>query len=235
MIIWFAISLIPYNDENKRIFKRLCMEMFWDEFISAEDQERILSTTIPDNIMSILYENIINTKTRTIMRLVDTSTSSLKYICNGKACDEAVINYISDSGIDKLQDLRIDNETTGQIYGIIAVKGNSLNVFKTNNPPKVGGKTGTGQECSIVSNMSTHLDKLYTFGEILEENEEFNLDLVKSKLNGTRKISKPTRACMLSDIVLRYMDLKKIDGKRWFYRQISSVLTHNIASRGSKK
>jgi len=41
---------------------------------------------------------------------------------------------------------------------------------------------------------------------------------------GRRPIKNSVRVCTVSDLVLRYMDMVKADGKRWFYRALESKL-----------
>ena len=72
-------------------------------------------------------------------------------------------------------------------------------------------------------------------GDILEENGYDNLGLTNDIIAGTRKIKNAHRLCMLLDLVLRYMDAVAVSNRRWFYRQIASALTHNIAGKGKKK
>ena len=99
-------------------------------------------------------------------------------------------------------------------------------VFKTNEPVATAGtKPGRGAECAIVSNMTEHLKKLYTLGEILERAGMTDFQLNNVALLGTHKVVHANRACCLLELVLRYMDKLVLGEKQWFYRPVASYYT----------
>jgi len=235
IILWLAESMLPWTEESQSTFKQVCLEILWDEYFTDMDKQRILMLPkVPDAFESVIDEHYLRYNGREVVRLVQTSTSSLKYICDKKECSQAVIDYITtEEGIDTLKDLEINKKTTGELYGFLAIKDNDHVIFKSNGFIK--SKPGSGQECAILSGTQGHINKLVQVGDILEENGYDNLGLTNDIIAGTRKIKNAHRLCMLLDLVLRYIDAVAVNNRRWFYRQIASALTHNIAGKGKKK
>ena len=234
IILWLAESMLPWSEESQSTFKQVCLELLWDEYFTDMDKQRILMLPkVPDTFASVVDEHYVRYDGNEVIRLVQTSTSSIKYICGGKPCSQARIDYIeTEEGIDTLKDIKINKKTTGELYGFLTIKDNDHVIFKSNEYKK--GKFGTGQECAILSGTQGHINKLIELGNILEQNDHDNLGLTNDVLAGTRKIKNAHRLCILLDLVLRYMDAIAIENKRWFYRQISSALTHNISGKGKK-
>jgi hypothetical protein len=76
---------------------------------------------------------------------------------------------------------------------------------------------------------------LYKLAEYLKDAGLPDFDLNKLVLeNTTDRIPKNTNAyCALIEFILRWMDIKKIKNRRWFYRPISAYKTKHYA-RGAK-
>jgi hypothetical protein len=113
------------------------------------------------------------------------------------------------------------------------VSKNGSIVFKTADPPDTGKKVERGLECENVSNMTGHVTKLVQLGDVLRSEGQHDLDLTRTMIRVERPIENSTRACTLLDIVLRYMDALRIQGKRWFFRPVQAFyMGHTSSFRG---
>jgi hypothetical protein len=116
--------------------------------------------------------------------------------------------------------------TTGIIYGFLTYKKNAF-VFKTNSPPEPGVKLGPGKECENDTNTSTHKKKIYEIMTYLEPVLKTNMGFAENQQTLGKQIVNPSQTCTLMELLLRFMDEIKVDGKRWFFRFIESfVLGH---------
>jgi hypothetical protein len=98
-------------------------------------------------------------------------------------------------------------------------------VFKIGEPPSVDNKVTSGKECGIVSKIAGHNINLIRLGDILERNGYTDFDLNNIMLYSERKIKNSNRACTLLDLLLRFMNEEKIEGKKWFYRGVVAFYT----------
>jgi hypothetical protein len=62
---------------------------------------------------------------------------------------------------------------------------------------------------------------LLEIGDILKAAGKSDFDLNRGIILGTRKIKNSTRACTLMNLLIRYLDADRIQGKRWFLDQFS--------------
>ena len=73
-------------------------------------------------------------------------------------------------------------------------------------------------------------------GDVLRSEGQHDLDLTRTMIRVERPIENSTRACTLLDIVLRYMDALRIQGKRWFFRPVQAFyMGHTSSFRGLSK
>ena len=134
-----------------------------------------------------------------------------------------------------MRSFSINNKTTGDPYGFIVPKNGDV-VFKAAEPPFEGGKVGRGKECGNVSTMTGHISNLVRVGDILKTAGKSDFDLNRGIVLGTRKIKNSTRACTLIELLSRYLDADKIQGKRWFFRPVQAFYTgHRGTFRPGKK
>jgi len=63
---------------------------------------------------------------------------------------------------------------------------------------------------------------LVNLGHILKSAGLNDLDLNKETFESKRSFKNVQRYCALRELVLRYMDAKKVKGLRWFYRPIAA-------------
>ena len=104
-------------------------------------------------------------------------------------------------------------------------------VFKKGQPPQppasLGGgakpKIGRGAECIISSATQKEAILLTKFGETLRQAGKGDFGLVPDPPQSQR-IKNAHRICTVCNLVLRYMDRAKIQGKRWFYRPLEAKM-----------
>ena len=97
-------------------------------------------------------------------------------------------------------------------------------------------KSKLGAECKGMTHKKTKLDILYSIGSILKEggHQDFNLNengLTKTK---GRVPSNTIAYCSLIEFILRWMDIKKVKGRRWFYRPISAYTSGHMLIKPKK-
>ena len=62
-------------------------------------------------------------------------------------------------------------------------------------------------------------------GDILRESGNIDLDLTDSVFMGSRSIKGATRLCLVTEIALRYLNVRRVNGQHWFYRPVAAMLT----------
>jgi hypothetical protein len=67
--------------------------------------------------------------------------------------------------------------------------------------------------------MSGKYDIMTALGKILKETGEPGMDLEPTLFvkGGERPVTNAVRACTIMEVVLRYMNLRRVDDMRWFY------------------
>jgi hypothetical protein len=84
--------------------------------------------------------------------------------------------------------------------------------------------------------MTPHIARLVELMEIIEPHiGTFSLETItqkNSKVAASKKIVNSKRICTITELLLRYMDVIHINGKRWFYRPVES---YYIGYRGTVK
>ena len=228
---------IKANAEWREALYYASAKMVWDELFNIEEQYQLYEElkADPPALLSIIWdEHVITFDESVIYRRVNPSTGKLEYKCDGKDCTPALINALEDEDeeTDELRKLRANSNTTGKPYGTLNYK-NGLFVFKTNVPVKPSTteareKQERGSECANVPNMIPHYSLLEEIGKITMDTIGTNLGFTESELQkaqAPRGVKNSVRACALTDIALRFMDELRIDGKRWFYRPLSTFYT----------
>jgi hypothetical protein len=241
MVRWFQLGFHSLEEGNVEAFKKAILEFIWDNWLKL-DEQLILS----GNESAVDYENRYRLGSTTIVRLLNPVDDKLLFICpGGKTCSKAVIDEVQKSKDDPLNSLvATDSTTAGTIsvsdgkgsfkplklvYGFCGVKKGNI-VFKTNTTPTVGEPVSRGAECANVSNTSDHMNKLVYLGSFMRSKGAGAMNLTREKLIEPRKdsvygsieVKNATRICALLELVLRYMDKQRFNGKRWFYRPVAS-------------
>jgi hypothetical protein len=244
MIYWFFISYHKLPEQNPDSFCKAVLFYFWDEWLSMSEQKSLAYTAfdeddVTDLTQECIEENAYVIGKTVIHRFFNPTTSDIDYITaipNGfKVADAVFIDSIIDDTDENIKAFRPAPRTTGDTYGFIVSKNQSL-VFKTAIPPGVGEPLPRGKECANVSTMTGHINDLIHLGDILEDNGYGDFDLTVNVIVKQRKIANSNRACTVMDLTLRYMDAEAISGKRWFFRPVQSYyIGHKGFNRRSIK
>jgi hypothetical protein len=231
-MILYMYENIKTNEEVRGKFADVVLEYMWDEFLTLATQRELLSTQWEDPILQKTARDAFwEYEEAMYMRLVNGATNQIEYLCldgasgTVTACPRAIAEVLArETGADPLLQRPIDVRYTGFEYGFINhnPKKKKL-VFKKGRPPMPRGKISRGSECSINAGTTYELKLLERFGEVLGKAGGDTLGMTAEEL-GSRPIKNSVRVCTVSDLVLRYMDFIKSDGKRWFYRALESKL-----------
>jgi hypothetical protein len=156
------------------------------------------------------------------VRLFNPSDGKVVYMCNKALCSSAVIKDIKkryEKGMERLFDAQEGDWKTGETYGFLSTHSGDV-VFKTNSAPIPGSeKKLKGIMCSVLSGKSDRHAKLVDLGKLLRR-----LDKPDAELNKDLSLENAVRGCTLLELALRYMDVDRIQGSRWFYRPVTAVL-----------
>jgi hypothetical protein len=224
MIKWFYTSFNKSPVKNSDAFRKTLIFYFWDEWLTLEEQ-KFLAYSTKVNVKELIQQNQYIFGRITVNRFIDPKTGTIQFICdNGEQCVRSIITDIERDKEDILRRFKVNTSTMGEIYGFIVPKNNNF-VFKTNEPPEENGKIGRGKECANVSTMTTHIQDLFKIGDILKTSGKTDFDLNDTIIRGGRKVKNSTRACILINIFLRYIDAENINGKSWFLRPVLSYYT----------
>jgi Type III restriction enzyme, res subunit len=233
MVLWLY-KVMKSNETYRRALALAFLELVWDDALRTNEQQQYL-TLDNELIQSIGKEQTRKKGASTIFRYIDYHTGELKYMCRGAPCTPAIVNIFENDASDPLNTFRADEMTTGRVYGFMSPKKGYI-VFKSSDrPPKVGEKPEKGGECAIVSTISIHFASLIQIGELLTAAGFPDFDLTDEGLK-RRKFQNSARACMLKELILRWMDITKVGGKRWFYRPVAAYKTnHRIKAPAAGK
>jgi hypothetical protein len=139
----------------------------------------------------------------------------------------AIANAFSARDSDPILKSKTDTTHAGKPYGFLIPKRGGTLLFKTAEPHGVGERIPDGLGCENVTMTGKKIDSLVELGKILEDAGLPNLGLKKERLlkaglQPIEVLKNGTRYCALLELVLRYMDIKKVNGKKWFFRPISA-------------
>ena len=155
------------------------------------------------------------------------------YLCNDAVCPPSVLNVFKSSKTDPVINAVADQTTAGEIYGTLVPWERSY-IFKTNAPKPKGKEPGGGAACAIVSTVSGHKKKLVEIGDILARfSEGKRFDLTDEQFKGGRKLQGAPNYCALTEIVLRWMDMRRLryGGLRFFYRPLSAYYSKHKSKK----
>ena len=222
------------SEENKENFKTVVLEYLWDEWLDSTTQISYYNTKDP-LILSIANENIVRSGDYEAFRYIDSQTNILKYICeNGEPCPKGIVDAFSKTA-DIIKESRAIEGITGFMYGFVVPKTGNM-VFKTHNPHKEGEIVKGGQECGNVASKE-YINKLKGISKeiikhkvAIKDFDEANFYKKADKAENKKsiEISNNTQGCTLLDLVLRFMDKVKVDGKRWFFRPLSAYYSGHL-------
>lgn len=230
MINWFYES-VKSKEEDRALFSEIVLEYIWDNFILPMEQYKLIKTS-DELIAKVAREQLV--KDGRYFRYVEFKTPpfDIKYICkDGKPCFPAIIKDLESDQKDKYNTLKVNKENTGSLYGFL-VPMKEILMFKSNKtPPSVGKQPEKGEACDNITTLSHHLNYIYPLGKILKERYNNDYDINEENLDpkeGKRKFRSAPRYCSLRELLLRFMDIKKVNNLRWFYRPISAIKTNHL-------
>ena len=232
MVLWLYDNLKGSEDARKK-FADVVLEYIWDEFMTtATKRELIQQWENPEFelVTKVAKDAVWEFEESRYLRLLNGSTNQIEYLCMNAGgeyleCSKAVVEVLKrERESDPLLQKPIDSKTTGLEYGMVTFNPKKLKlVFKKNKPPVPRGKLGRGSECSINSATAHELKMLEEFGGLLRGAGQHDLGC-NAEVLARKRIQNSIRVCTVSDLVLRYMDHVKIQGKRWFYRPLEAAL-----------
>jgi hypothetical protein len=227
MIQWFHQAFHQSTNQNPTAFRKALIFYFWDEWLTLEEQRRLVGIGASDVLLCI-QENQYQFGKTLVNRYLDTKSSEIQFDCeNGVACVKSYVDEIKRDTREPMRAFELNKRTTGFIYGFMAPKYGQI-VFKTAEAPDIGGAIPRGKECGNVSNMKPHLKILHSIGEVLARNHKTNFGLDRSDIKNS------TRICTVMDLLLRLLDAEEMERKRWFFRPVMSYYTgHKGISRSS--
>lgn len=216
-----TIVFLQSKIDNKKLFEEAVLEYLWDEWIPRATQIRMIQANDPA-VQEVAKEQVLSSGTERIIRTVNYDTNRLEYLCaDGRPCSKGVIEAFEEEGGDPIQGRSAKVGQTGRLYGFMVPKRGKI-VFKTLTPHKEGAKPDRGQECEIITAPSHYIDKLIEIGKAYTEAGRPNLDLDRAHLTTSTNIINTRRGCALLDLILRYTDKLRLQGRRWFFRPIAS-------------
>lgn len=193
-------------------FKKALMGFFWDNWFSLENRKLLSRMASTREVDTVIGSDMYRLGRGEVIRFLNPENGQMVYMCDGEPCRASIIDEVERGTVKPV----VNIETTGELYGFIVPK-NGAQVFKTSEPPAVGKPVAKGAECQIVSNISEHNRKLVRLGRVLQRAGRSDLDLRLVVLVEERRLENATRSCCLLELVCRFMDLERVEGKRWFY------------------
>ena len=234
MIVWLY-NKIRGNEEMRKVFADCVMDYFWDEFITHGTRRELLNIRVADPLIKNVAKDMFWTlEGKTYIRFVNYN-NEIEYICIGddgktSPCSRAVAEVLlKEVGEDPILKRPLNTVSTGYEYGFILYNPKKMRfVFKKGQPPLAspGGakpKIGRGAECIISSATQKEAMLLKRLGETLRQAGKGDFGLVPDPPESQR-IKNAHRICTVCNLVLRYMDRAKIQGKRWFYRPLEAKM-----------
>ena len=233
MINWFFETL-KNRESDRRIFSNVALEFIWDNFLLPMEQYA-LSKKDDEIIKRVAKEQIV--KDGRYFRFVELKKApfDMRYICkDGKDCFPAIVKDLETDEKDSYNKLKINKENTGNYYGFL-VPSKEIYTFKSNKTPPSNGKDPEKGEASCnITNLAHHFSYLYPLGKVLNDVAGYDYNISEAYIDnksGKRKFKGAVKYCTLRELVLRFMDAKKINNLRWFYRPVSAYKTHHFEKK----
>jgi hypothetical protein len=199
--------------EDKAIFKKILLEYFWDSWMTVKEQIRLLLRH--EDYHSLASEMVVKSGTVTAIRSVNPETGILEFVCpDGNPCPPGVREALMSDTIER----KANVTAVGGWYGFYVPKRGGM-VFKINKPHEVGKKPKGGQEICGRSGSGNWREPMVDLQKSLPP-----MGFDEKSLIGSG-ISNNIQGCTVVELCMRYMDEKEIEGKRWFFRPISSFMT----------
>ena len=215
-----SIGTVPEGLQDLQTVGR---QYIWDNFIKPKEQIGLLQEGVPYQDIAA-DEQIVVLESITAFRLLDLETKKVLYVCGDRFCADSLIQQFEKSKTDTIIATRANQRVSAEIYGFaVPWQGRDI-MFKTNEPKPEGSAPAGGAACAIVSNVTGHRKKIVLLGDILNRFTGSRYDLTDEALTVTRKMTSAINYCALMEIVMRWMDVRRVKygGLRYFYRPLSS-------------
>ena len=242
MVLWLYVTMKD-DKEYREILGEVLLGFVWDNFFTIQDQLNLIKNIDPA-ITKIAKEQIL--RNGQFYRTISLDEPyQILYYENQKIIKPAVSEILNKDEKDYYNKLPSANvKTTGNIYGFL-IPNKKVLIFKTNNPmPESKKEPSGGRDCRGPSSVKDKAEILYELGKILKETIRTDFDLNKENLalgnkkegisKGKRSIESANTYCALIELVMRWMDIKKIRNLHWFYRPISAYKTNHFAKKTPK-
>jgi Type III restriction enzyme, res subunit len=225
MITYFYVSIYS-SPELVDHYQSVLYKFLWDEILTNAEQIAIFGELADDaDLLPVWEEQVLESDGSIAFRNLNPTTGKIEYMCDGKPCNDAIIKLLEDPENDPYQNIKADSSKTGEVYGTVNFK-RGIFVFKTNRPVAPGKKPDVGSECGNVSTVSAHMKLIKEIGDLSTRYARTSMGLQTEVLEGARTFKKNSnKVCMLTDLALRMLDSMGTNGKRWFYRPISTIKT----------
>jgi hypothetical protein len=222
-----TVAAIPNGLRDLRLVAR---QFAWDSFLKGSEQLALINLEVP-HYTTVANEQIISGTTNAV-RYLDISTKEPIYFCNKAPCPPSVLQLLKSSKTDPILLSKANQRVTAELYGFMVPWENNI-MFKTNQPKPEGTDPGSGAACAIVSNVKGHRMKLIVLGEILHRYTNSHYDLTETVLTVTRKMTSAPNFCALTEIVMRWMDIRReaYGNLRYFYRPLSAYYSNHRSKK----
>jgi hypothetical protein len=238
MIIWLYRSRsLRDNQEYRSILSYVTLEFVWDYCLMYNEQIELSKEKDNEVIQKVAAEHLL--KNNVFRYISPNPPFNIMYWCDTKPCDQIIIDMMEKDTTEKYSIIKANVETTSNYYGFLVPKSGSIVTLKlvgiNSRVAEVDNVPPSGAECKGIQTKAPKLDLLYKLAEYLKNAGLPDFDLNKLILESTAdRIPKNTNAyCALIEFVLRWMDIKQVKNRRWFYRPISAYKTKHYA-RGAK-
>jgi len=240
MISWIYYSMHD-NDNYRAILSYVFLEFVWDYCLTFSEQIELSKKKENAIIQKVAEEQILKNN---VFRYVTTQPPyNIIYWCDTKMCPENIVKQYESDTSDKYLQVKANTTTTGKLYGIlIPKKGSAVFSFKLigiegkSTLTDESIKSKLGAECKGMTHKQSKLNILYNIGNTLRESglPEFHLN-IKGLVETKGRVPSNTNAyCSLIEFMLRWMDIKKVKGLRWFYRPISTYKSGHMLVKPKK-
>lgn len=249
-ILRYLASLVSPDDLP--LLRQAYLEYIWDEWLTIADQQTLLreGAATPAELQQVAEEQLMIRGSIVAVRYVNPDTGFLEFMCGEKQCDSLLSQTLRDDPEDPLKQRKADlRSAAGDVvvrsyvknknkqvntvesvvpahYGYIVPK-NGILVFKTQPAHPTTGKPDRGQECAIVSTRGPTQEKLVVLGAALLSTGN-NLSLERGALQKNPYLPNANTGCTFLDVVLRFMDKKRVLGKRWFFRPVAAFYSKHV-------
>ena len=228
--VWLYTS-VKESVESRDTLASVLLDFVWDEVLTQATREALLTAKSGEALREVTPDSFWDREGSVFIRLYNTETGGITFFTRtevGAVPTKMAVRelLIKDTKADPLLARPVDVTTTGVRYGFLVQRGPNDMIFKVTKSLAVGMKVGRGSACSSSSaSAKFEVKELIRLGTLLRSAGKSDLGLNEDELNGRRRLQNVNRICTLSNMVLRFLDRAKFQGKRWFYRALEAKLT----------